>query len=644
MSFLYRDASLVPRARLNQAMAAYNIFKDFWGTETINGIEVYKPKRLVYHNGFISDTVVKKFIKSIGTDWEEWIAQDVDKEIETIYFEFKDGYQWNGDLPYTFNKGIATATLRAPTAQEISDAINASFKVNDEFKATVSYGGGTQRYVNEHVLEWHADGGQIVTGPLNTNDIRSIIEANPWYHLVNTRYINYSKDSMPFQNYDGDGVIGTTGFRQTDRKLNVGAAEGSESRFSIFALLGDESVFDPEVDVDGNKVLYDEKITTANGSGGEVLRYRYSYNYTFKGCAPTSNIVKEMLEWYKNYHQDVSILGFNPVANDRFKEAQTTSMIDNNFKKIMYKLMVDTGTEGRTDPYIEDQIYLKVLDEQSMGYTSYIKVDGLAGIKKRDFVKFLSSQLDTDYTVEKKEWWEVVLFLLTIIVSVAIGIFTAGAGAPITFGWIATFAGVTSISLSVGGALLSAVGGLSTNGLVKVIGAVAQVLGYVAAVTGVLSVYNSIRESIAQASRTTAEQLTGDLLDQAVSEVTIGDVLDYAIDKAVESVTSVFTSNPTVMEVVNYIGDAIKIVKTINDYMVDKEMEDLNKEQAALTKEQKEWEDSLSSNVFKDGSLILQTELDRVASYDAITNTSVTMDSLLLGDKNFNSWYTGVNS
>ncbi len=675
--------------RYNQATATYQIFKAFWDTEKIDGpngkVEVFVDRMIFYNNGFLKSTQLKKFAKSIGIVWEDFISQDIDSEVELMYFYLKDGYVWSGERAWVdFGSYQKTPTnpKRAPTAQEVADSINAAYDIGEQVKVTISYGGALGRYISEHDLTWIATGVDIITGPLNTDVIRSVIHSTPWYFMVNSRHMPYVKNSSPYQEYHGGNDTLETVYRPTDRKLSVCEVYSEKSRYGIFALLNREESFELELDANGNAVLYDENIGT-NGAGvntaqyelveqsdgsfllediggvnsyggrGEVVDYRYTLQYTFKGVTASSALVQEILGWYDFYYEDLDDIKYEPRENDKYKEELTTTMIDTKFKHLFIDMMVDTQVANETDIF-EDSLYLKVPKLNWEGYyeghTSHLKVTSIESMKKSDFVKFLSKQIDTDYTVEKKKWWEALLAIVLIVASIAIAFFTAGASAGWTLAVIAQFAGTLAIALSISGMILSEVGGLSAGGLVKIIGKFAQISGYIAMVAGIAAAYQGFVANVAQAGREAGtEALKDQALKTAMEKVTVSDMINFAVDSAIDSVSNMFTdaAQMSVGEIASAANDGIKMLKAVNDYLVDKEFKEVQDDLNAELEKSEEWNNSLSSNVFKNGSVTMGMEMGRISEYDAISNIDLekyNASAVAFKTEESYNWYIGVNS
>jgi len=262
-------------------------FEGAWGSEYVGktvanpiGIEVYDEKLRFFRKGkFRIDEPMKRFITALGMDWNEFISQDISKEIDHVWFEFKGGFAWDGSTRFdgTYAKKdwdftdpnspnspkfTPTAALVAPSNADLSDSINDIFApdtyemlpptveepsgastldeddapyegelVNtlvrsaDVIEVTITYGGALKRYINEHSLEWIATGVEIIPPEDSTGfdsvAIRKAVLSNPWYYLANSRHKPYYKNSNQFQTYNaGDYNMPQDNIKMpSDRKL-----------------------------------------------------------------------------------------------------------------------------------------------------------------------------------------------------------------------------------------------------------------------------------------------------------------------------------------------------------------------------------------------------------------------------------------
>ena len=334
MSFIFRDGSIIPRGRYNRSVSVYNRFIKYWGTEFQldslgNPVEVYSPRRTFYIDGYIIDTVSKNFIKGLGLNWEEFISNNVDKEVETMYFILKSGFKWNGEKPWVdFDETeIPTSDFIVPTNKQISDTINNAFAEDNNIKVTITYGSDTARYIEEHELLWSATGGEIVSGGLNISTIRSIVETNPWYFLANSRHKDYTKNSLPSSSYDGGNEDATIGYHKlSQRKVTSFQVRTSNNVHGVLATL-DNIAFTKIGSVKEEQVITSDK----GLMNGQITSYSYTQEYIFNGVNESSQLVLDISAWFQSYFRNTFDISYSPRSNDRHQEELTTSMIDNKY-------------------------------------------------------------------------------------------------------------------------------------------------------------------------------------------------------------------------------------------------------------------------------------------------------------------------
>jgi len=248
MSFIYYNGSIIPRMELNKATSTYKRFTRFWGTETKQNAEgqnvkVYKEKAQFYTNAFRTGKVTKEFVKAIGMKWSEFIGQDIDSEIDTMYFYMKHGFKYSGER--AFDSPVnTTIDFIDPTDQMICDTLNKEFEVDDEVDVTISYGGALKRYVSIHSLEFEVTGIGISPAVLNTKEIREVLASNPWYYYANSRHVEYDLDSKQFQLYDGSGTdVTSSGGTPTPRSTPVCSTASTVSYMGALALVDNGMLF-----------------------------------------------------------------------------------------------------------------------------------------------------------------------------------------------------------------------------------------------------------------------------------------------------------------------------------------------------------------------------------------------------------------
>ena len=643
MSFIYRDGTYLPRAKLEMYGATYQNFKKYWGTniETIDGIEVYGGKKVFYRGGsFVQDKVTKKFVKSIGMVWEDFIAQEVDDEIESMWFELKSNYAWDGTYANSDIVERVSYSYTAPTREQIVAYLN-EIEVGTEVSVTVSYGGALKNYVSAHSLEWEASGSEILVSPFNSDVVRDTLHSNPWYYFVNSRHLAYVEDSYPYKVYNGSSTSSVS----IDYTLNGSKLPtcdvASNEKYGIFALLGDNTSFEIVEDT------IDSIISTVADKNGEVLRYDYTLKYTYKGVNVNSPVVAQMEGWFDNYYKSIANIPYKKNSGNGYRDMVITSTLDTRFKRLMDAMTTFEVTEEGLTGEGTGGLY----------YGGKLRVDRAAKMKRRDFCTMLGECIDTDYEVEDASWWEQVLAVVIVIIAIVITYLTWGAAGGAAGGLvsISTAAGAGALTLSIGSAILSAVGGLSAGGLVKIIGSFAQVVGLVATVLGIYAMITSaIRSATTEVAKKALAQkgLEATATNLAVEEAKVtaidivNEIVSSAIDKVVDKVISVFTGEAfsSASQVVSATTDTLKVAVKAMEVYNDKEAEELQKSYDELSElEDKYNEEVLNKSVFE-GSSIYAIIHEKLSTPDMLQDLAVDIDSKVGGDKNYWTWNTNVNT
>lgn len=644
MSFLYRDGLIVPRMHFNRNTAAYETFKKYWSTTTKIGvdgkpIEVYVPYMHFYVNGFISDTVTKKFVKAIGMSWEELTSQDVDSEIETMSFILRDGFEWDGSHANSDITSTPVGSKDPPDTFIIADMLNSSIPLGEEFTATVSYGGSLKRYINEHELSWIATGTSIESGPLDTDTIREVLHSNPWYYLANSRHIQYDKNSNPFYVYSGNVNTNTSTSSYVPRNSALcDVATSSSSPYGIFALLGDDLSFTVSRDTAGNAIASEEKVTTNSTVGNnEIVRYVYSYTYVFNGVTPSSPIVKEIYDWIQNYYPDGKGNGIELNPRDKINETKVTATIDTKFKNAILGMYSNTLLNGSST--VEDSLYL--YDYDWMGeQTTYLKVDSCAVMKRSDFVKMLSKSIDTDYTVEDKDWWEDLVMFVLIIIVIVVSYFTAGLATGASVSAIAAFASYAAIGFTLSGMLLTQTGGLSSAGNVKILGSFATVFGYIAMITGIYSLIQNATKKLAAQALADAVKNSAPVVNASVTDIAIQIAKDVF-----QGITSVFTEgmSASANQVVNATSEVLQIATVPLKYYEDQEKKELDSLQDEYDELQDAYNESILNRSVFYGSTAYTMVEKKLMTPDMITDIDETIKTNVMGTPSYIAWSTSVS-
>ena len=674
MSFFYYDGSIIPRMELNKATSTYSRFTKYWTTLTMQNADgddvlVYSPNsRVFYLNGYIVDETTKRFVKGIGINWDEFISTSVDGEIVARFFTLRADFPYSGERAFA-DKTFATAQLVEPSIDDIKESFDKQFIKGDIVDVTIGYGGQLKRYINEHELEWEATGTGIHTKPLNSSEIRSVLASNPWYYYANSRHIPYSKNSNPFNTYTGNNAIEATSWSGTNtpRTVPVCSVATSIGSLGVMALLDNGTMFEPILTATGEvRVINEVLLTDSTGKAGEVLEYTYTLSFKYLGT--TSNYLPgQVLNWYDHYYQDMADIPKVFMESDRYGEAKTTSTIDTKIKSEMRELMVDPTLTGGI---VEDSMYLKIprqmIDHVRDGdpdnptvkyktvYTKYLKVNSVAAMKKREFVKMLSSSIGTDHVLEEKDWYENLLAIVIVIVAIVVAYFTAGMAIGV-IAKMALFAGTLAIGLSIGGMILSEVGGMTSAGNVKVMGKFATIIGYVGSILGIFAflqafAQNAFKEAAKESLKEAGKELTKEAIiaeaGKQLAEASVSKVLSAVVDSALKSVTSIFTEAATasLTQNVNTVMDGLSGVMKGLDFYMDREQDKYEQELGDLKAASDKYDEEILNKPYIQTAGVFMITHEKLAAPDMLQDLAADIDSRVGHDKSALAFQTCVDS
>lgn len=620
--FIYRNILVPPLARLAAGYSLYHRFDNVWGTTTLDGVKVYNSRLYFYSGGQMrDDKTMKRFIVGLGMGWEEYLRQQdsIDSEITGMWFYLKTDFNWDGSTKGTFPAYDPVDKIDNPTAVELAELMNSTFEVGDKISVSISYGGGLERYLTEHEQEWTIADGQLIATPLNRDRIREILHSKPWYYFANTRHIEYEEGTtQSFVEYSGnpefDTSESTTFLSEADKpntRVGVTLTSGTidpleeelgsvNTNLGAFALMGDTTVWEPTLDKEGNLKILEERLKTVSTAEGEALEYQYIVEYTYKGCTATSPVVKEMEAYYDHWADQT-----------------------NNTADTVYKSLLKRVAENPTST-------------NSLFYKGQLRYDVARVMKKKDFTRLLAN-LDTDYSVKKASFLERAFAVVIVIVAIVVAIFSCLSGCWGLSGLAAAGAALTmaSITLTIGMMLLSAMGGLSAQGLVKQIGAFAQYVGYAAMVAGIGSIISNMgTQAAAEAGKQAAleagleagseaavefakEAATEYLKNTSVTQIAF-DYLKMEVSSMVNSAMSFISGSTTwsSQTVLSAFKSALRLFDTGFSYWKDREQEKYEVESKALDAEIKEMEEAQWEAAYKDIGAYMTKELGK--SYDAL--------------------------
>ena len=260
-----------------------------------------------------------------------------------------------------------------------------------------------------------------------------------------------------------------------------------------------------------------------------------------------------------------------------------------------------------------------------------LRVQAAADMKRSDFAKMLSNTLDTGYEAEDASFFEKLVAIIVVVVSVIVGFILAVPTGGISFKSAAI--GLSAAGAILGGGMmaLSAFGGLSAMGLVKQIGKIAAVVGLVAMVTGVIAAIQNAMKNVAVKAlaeqgiqNATATQITNQLNSMTMSDI-VSSVVSDAVEGAISKVTEPFRFltdkgiQLSVSSIMTALESTLKLAQQGINMYADHENEKLNKDMEKLQKEYEEIKEDLdSSRRLADPLYVLLQSTENLTTYDAI--------------------------
>ena len=641
MAFIYRNALLPAVSMWNSFSSIYQRFTKAWNH---NGT-VYDKKLYYYRSKeFIDTKQLKRFLKSLGIVWEEFLEQEIDGEIDDIWFFIEPKYEWDGSHAGDTRIGSTSSTtqLVGPNASEIVSKFNEAFEIGQEITVTVDYGGANKRYVSGHETSWSInEAGVIVAEPLDTVAIRATLDSNPWYYFANSTHLDYTKDSNQFQTVNTtyqDMDYGDV-YNPSSRMLGTTQVSSTVHALGIFALMGSPA-FIKEGEV------FDEKQITSDGQlGGQAAKYTYSQKYIYKGLVEDTKLVSDIGAWFEGRKK--LTIAHRPVfrAVGEYRADVNYHTKDTSYKKALegMELYLDPDT-GEATTNVSNSLFSN----------GQLRVEPARLMRRRHFVEMIATSLETDYEVEEASTFEKILAVVIIIAAIVIGIMSAGTmfgPAGIAWSAVATAAGTASVILAVGMYVLSMVGGLSAQGLVKMIGAFAQIVGIIAMAAGIMTAIQNAGKILAQTTAKEAgltlgtdaatEFIKNEMLQQTLLDQ-VSALVDQTIDAVVDKVTQFVSAD--LGKQVSTIVDGLDFVNQGMEFYQDKEREELEKELELAEEEAEAAELENLSNCLKHPGVIYQLMNDEIHSPDMLSKLDRKIQGTVGKDKSFSMWNSNVNS
>lgn len=484
MSFIYRDFLTPARFEWNKASALYNRFTKVWGRSTINGIDVY-DSNLVYWNGVVrSDTPFKRFINALGIEYAQLTEANY-KGVTNVYFTLDP------------SKYVYTA----PEKTAIVADLTSGFTVGDEFELYVHYSGETRRVVTSHWIQKPGTIGDSISDyTIDTVGIRNTLHSSPMKYFANAT-LESAGVLVPNSNV-ALSKLQQTAKRTSPRATPVTRVEYDEDTthlYATLALLDNGGVFAQQ------GTVYNER-TTVTKVGESDVYFEYSYKIKYKVVTvPTV---------------DSYVVG----QIDLLSNAMATAL---NYKGGSIYAISNVATDTTLK---EAVIAMNNIEAVGLTYQGKLRVDAVAAMKRKDFVKMLGKIFGTGYTKKKAKWYEKVIAVVLIAVAVVVGVMSGGGLAAVSSSLVsAAVALATTAAVLTIGMLVYASAFPNATDQTRMIGRVAQIVGLAAMVTGIMA---GIQNAFQQAAKEAIKKGT----IQAAGEYTVQQFAKDMFTKLVDSI------------------------------------------------------------------------------------------------------------
>lgn len=489
----------------NMSSALYHKFDRVWGRSTIDGIQVYDPI-LIYWDGTVrSDVPFKRFINALGVEYNTLTSASY-KGVENVYFKLDPG-KYN----YT-----------APEKAAIVIDLNSVFTVGQEFELFVHYTGTQTRVVNGHFVlkSPELDPTKFESYTIDPVAIRSTLTSDPMRYFANAiaapTGIPITQSSLAAAGVATLMEHTTTRFTQTtSAPLTVVEYDADiHHLYSTLALLDNGSMFVQQ------GTVYDEMFNMTIGSS-DLANYEYSYKIKYKVMTPaivTSYIVTQ-----------IDIL------------TNTLAFAIGSLQGNLY-VIANRAIDTRLK---EAAIAMNNVEAVGLVYQGRLRVDAVAAMKRKEFAKMLGKIFGSDYTKQKTKWYEKVLAIVIIIIAIVVFYFTGGVGAAISGNLVALAVSLSlaSMVLTVGMMLYAAAFPYATD-QTRMIGRWAQIVGYAAAITGIMGAIQQSWKTyvLAEAAKQGGGVATEASLASAQANASIGGYLKFQFQQWMGGLTSSFSS------------------------------------------------------------------------------------------------------
>lgn len=515
MSFISRDFLTPARYSWNSASALYQRFDRVWGKEWVDGIYVYSKKLYWYTGSVRNDKPFNRFINALGMEKSQ-LANNSFSHIDSCWF-------YLNHQKYNYVAKEKTAIVA-----DLNDAFN----IDDEFEVSITYGGGSKRYVDGH-WQYSTTDGKWFT---DLSNIRTILDSNPIKYYANAEIapagVMYPMTKSPVLSLAVRVVNAQT---RTFSSTPVAQTFASGTLLQNLALLDNGSMFQRVGPV------YSESVSTEKITSGSVtFKYSFKYRYKVVAEATEASYVVNQIDLVSNKMQSAMQIKNGTLA------AKTNTALDTNIKKAIVSMN----------------------NAESVGifYNGYLRVDAVSTMPRLEFQKMIAKTIDSDFKQEEAKWYEDFFAVVIIVIAIAVAFASWGGASSFTMALksLAVALGNASMVLSVGLMIYVSAFPAATD-KIKMISGVAQIVGMAAMIA---AVFAAIATSYNQYAMNAGQQAAQNGATQQAAAVIAENygLMDYLADfmkdwitQKIDAVTQLFTPSATG----NYLPDISKI--TLND-------------------------------------------------------------------------------
>ena len=353
---------------------------------------------------------------------------------------------------------------------------------------------------------------KISSYTIDTAAIRATLHSDPMKYFANGNLSSTGK--LLVQSNTALSII-QTGSNTSPSSTPITSVGYSGHIYSTLALLDNGSMFTQVGDIYG-------EISTINQTTNGNVYFTYSYKLKFK-VANTAINTSYIVTQIKSL-ADIIQTASEYAGNEIFA---ISNVADDTTLKQAVISMVNPDIVGLT-------------------YNGYLRVDAVANMKRKEFSTMIGKILSSGYEEEDAEWYEVIFAVVLIVLSIVIGVLSAGGLSAVSTQLVAaaTALAITSVSLTVSLVIYANVFPYAMD-MIKLIGKFAQIVGTLASITGIMSAIQTAWNKAAQA---------------AVEKKVISDVSQYTVTQFVKDMVVNFYDKITasIMDKISFITDPSK--------------------------------------------------------------------------------------